>query len=260
MRVDLHDDPSVIGIVARTGLTDDCVVGKLLRIWGWAQGQTVSGQVPNVTAEWINRKVHHNGFAEAMSAEGWLILRTGVIDIPKFERWLSKGAKARLLDAQRKKLLRGLSGSEPDNCPENVRPTGQKRTGQKREGEVSPSTTPPKPPPADSLFEQFWAVFPAYRKQKKAKTRLAWEKAIKRKDPESILAAATEYAASPVGKGEYVCGPESWLNGDSWDDDRSAWQRNDCGSRNGHAAPTMFSGLRAFAAEAEANGTLDAEF
>ena len=38
-----------------------------------------------------------------------------------------------------------------------------------------------------------------------------------------IIAAATEYAASDVGQGEYVKGPATWLRKGCWDDDRAAW-------------------------------------
>ncbi len=78
-----------------------------------------------------------------------------------------------------------------------------------------------------SLFERFWNEFPRGRRTKKGDARKAWKTAIKRADPEVIIAAATEYTASPTGQGRYVLGPEPWLNGDCWEDDREAWQRGD---------------------------------
>lgn len=47
--------------------------------------------------------------------------------------------------------------------------------------------------------------------------------AVKKVSAEVILVAASEYAGSPVGKGEYVKGPAPWLNQECWDDDRQAW-------------------------------------
>jgi len=160
MRINLHDDPAVLGIAMQTGLDEDSVVGKLLRIWGWAQGQTITGLVPNATAEWINRKVNHNGFAEAMSAQGWLCLRSGVIEIPKFERWLGKGAKSRLLDSRRKRLVRSLSGK----CPDENRTTEEKSTEEIENtysadkpptagGQSKKPKPPPKPRERDPLFD-----------------------------------------------------------------------------------------------------------
>ena len=72
-------------------------------------------------------------------------------------------------------------------------------------------------------FETFWAVFPGQRKKTKLKAFKAWEKAIKRESIEVIIAAAGEYAASPEGKGDFVKMPETWLNGNCWEDDRRAW-------------------------------------
>lgn len=93
-------------------------------------------------------------------------------------------------------------------------------------------------PNAAEGFDQFWNAFPSGRKTAKGKARAAWAKAIKKAAPETIIAAAVEYAGSPVGSGKYVKGPEPWLNGECWADDRTAWNREDTthDQRNGHAA------------------------
>ncbi len=80
-------------------------------------------------------------------------------------------------------------------------------------------------------FEQFWAAFPPGRKKSKARARLAFAKAAKSCDPSEIIAAAVEYAASSEGRGEFVKMPETWLNGECWSDDRTAW--NAKGNGNG---------------------------
>jgi hypothetical protein len=96
-------------------------------------------------------------------------------------------------------------------------------------------------PPLDELFERFWEAFPSGRKQGKGKARESFAKAVKKADPELIIAAAAEYAASPVGQGEYVKGPCPWLNQECWNDDRAAWNRGS----NGTTDP--FAGLKRFA-------------
>lgn len=87
------------------------------------------------------------------------------------------------------------------------------------------SRTLPSAP--DDLFERFWESFPSGRKTRKAAARRKWDVAIRTVAPETIIAAAVEYAASPLGQGKYVSGPEPWLNGARWDDDRASWQRKD---------------------------------
>lgn len=76
-------------------------------------------------------------------------------------------------------------------------------------------------------FERFWKVFPALRKQKKGKAYSAWKQSLRVAKAETIIDAAIEYAASPVGQGQFAQGPAPWLNGRGWEDDRTAWQRGD---------------------------------
>lgn len=75
-------------------------------------------------------------------------------------------------------------------------------------------------------FERFWDAFPPGRKTDKGRAFKAWQSAIHRALPEMIITAALEYADSPVGRGDYVKQPATWLNGDCWNDDRASWQRS----------------------------------
>lgn len=80
-------------------------------------------------------------------------------------------------------------------------------------------------------FESFWRTFPSLRKESKGDAFKAWQKAIKKTSAEVLISAAVEYAASPVGQGQYVKMPSTWLNKECWNDERAAWQRSD--STNG---------------------------
>jgi len=80
------------------------------------------------------------------------------------------------------------------------------------------------------VFETFWREFPSGRKQGKEAARKAFVAALKRASDKTIIEAAREYAASPVGQGEYVKAPTTWLNQSCWEDDRKAWQRSGNGS------------------------------
>lgn len=95
------------------------------------------------------------------------------------------------------------------------------------------SVTREKPPDTDIedeieiAFENFWGVFPSGRKQSKSKAREAFRKAIEKIDVPTLLAAAAEYATSPVGQGRFVKMPTTWLNQECWLDDRKSWQAKD---------------------------------
>lgn len=94
-------------------------------------------------------------------------------------------------------------------------------------------------------FESFWQAFPTGRKRDKGGARKAWQSAIKKRPAADIIAAASEYAASDQGRGEFVKMPSSWLNGECWTDDRDAWKSKSIprGSPS-TAAPTTRNGNR----------------
>jgi hypothetical protein len=75
-------------------------------------------------------------------------------------------------------------------------------------------------------FKRFWGIYPSIRRGAKPVAWEAWQSAITRADAETIIAAATEFAASELGRCQFCPGPAPWLNQDRWEDDRSAWIRN----------------------------------
>jgi hypothetical protein len=101
---------------------------------------------------------HLKGFGRAMVSVGWLVEVSGGMEVPRFDRWMSRGAKARLGETKRKQMQRGSvpesSGQNPEFVPKM---SGQKRdyrTGQDRTEEnttappvVSAPTPPPNPTP-----------------------------------------------------------------------------------------------------------------
>jgi hypothetical protein len=104
---------------------------------------------------------------------------------------------------------------------------GGKQNGSKRRSKIKANAEDEIEDVNDSDFDLFWKAFPPGRKHARAKARIAWDKARTKATAEVIIAAATEYAASEVGRGQYVKGPEPWLNGGCWDDDREAWRSRD---------------------------------
>lgn len=73
-------------------------------------------------------------------------------------------------------------------------------------------------------FEKFWIEYPKGRKKSKAKAREAFAKALAKVSADVLIEAATAYAASDEGRGKYVKMPATWLNGECWNDDRTAWR------------------------------------
>ena len=117
----------------------------------------------------------------------------------------------------------GTTNQETDICRSDT----EIKTAPKRKSKRRTSIPVPNPEPKGKRFsypkdfKAFWKAYPAGRKTDKKDAYKAWKDT--GADPAVIIAAATEYAASDVGRGEYVKGPATWLRKGCWDDDRAAW-------------------------------------
>ena len=107
MRHDLADDPAVVQLAADCGLEIDHVIGKLWRLWSWADRQTVNGNAPGVTLVTLDSVIGQNGFGKVLESVGWLRVNARGIAIPKFDRYISESAKKRALAARRARRFRG---------------------------------------------------------------------------------------------------------------------------------------------------------
>lgn len=95
------DKPEVCQIADMADIDPDAVVGKLMRVWGWFDQQTETGNAPSVSKKLLDRIVGVIGFCEHMKSVAWMIEADGVISLPHFERHNGRTAKNRLLTAKR---------------------------------------------------------------------------------------------------------------------------------------------------------------
>ena len=114
MRVNLDTDPAVVRI--SSGLKQDrfATVGRLHKIWAWANEHLTDGQDVPIDSDFLDQLVSCPGFSEQMRSVGWLTGRDGSLCFPSFERHNGASAKARALDADRKKNVRKSSEKCPD--------------------------------------------------------------------------------------------------------------------------------------------------
>lgn len=87
------DKPEVVKLAGILGIDQDAVVGKLLRLWIWADQQSVSGNAITVTNSFLDRLVFCPGFAAGLVKVGWLNGREGLLSIPNFDRHNGQTAK-----------------------------------------------------------------------------------------------------------------------------------------------------------------------
>ena len=137
--VDLTRKREVLALSEICTLSRHEVAGRLMEFWGWASGETDDGLLVGITVRLLSGLFPDTcpagvQFWSEVVRVGWLIETPNGLRIPNAEHWITKGAKARLLDARRKRAARGApvrpksgptSGSEPDSN----RTTEEKRTG-----------------------------------------------------------------------------------------------------------------------------------
>lgn len=106
MRQDLRDDPAVIGISSALNLDEDMVVGKLHRLWSWADKHSSDGTAPSITPRWVDKYVSQPGFADAMVKVDWLEFNDYGVIFPNFNKHNGQSAKIRSDAAIRQRLSR----------------------------------------------------------------------------------------------------------------------------------------------------------
>lgn len=124
------DKPEVVQIAAHLRLDQDAVVGKLLRIWIWADQNSIAGSAVPVTEAFIDRLVGRKGFAAAMRRVHWLEGQDGALMFPGFGRHNGSTAKGRAME-NRKKANQRASRSDTDSDGTNVPPPSGQTPGTK---------------------------------------------------------------------------------------------------------------------------------
>jgi hypothetical protein len=133
------DKPEVFQMADRLGIDPDAVVGKLVRVWVWADQQTIDGNARGVTRALLDRLTSAAGFADALISVGWLLETDAGLTFPRFDDHNGKTAKARALGAKRAAVARS-SRSERDGSVTAALPREEKRREEKK---ITPS------PPAE---------------------------------------------------------------------------------------------------------------
>lgn len=148
MRHDLADDPAVIRMAAVCGLDEDAVVGKLHRLWSWADRHTADGHADGIGIPWVDRTSRCDGFGAAMVAVGWLEETGDGLIFPRFDRHCGDSAKARALKQNR--MERSRSDSVALRAPQKGVSCGaarateappEKRREEKREHTHTPDAS-----------------------------------------------------------------------------------------------------------------------
>ncbi len=177
IEVSTPDKPEICAMAKKLRIDVDSVVGKLVRLWSWAELSNVDPNDLNVTKEFIDRVCGRKGFAEALIQTGWLQEDGETLSFPKFSRHNGNASKVRGLTARRVELHRHRKGKsnklgvtrkrrEPDlsNAVDNViiepeAPVILEEMAPEVIEESVPEATPeplptPTPPPPVQIAEE----------------------------------------------------------------------------------------------------------
>lgn len=95
------DKPEVCSLATQLKMDEDMVVGKLVRLWSWAELNRIQPNDIGVTREFIDKLVGRKGFAAALEKTGWLIEADEKLSFPNFKRHNSPVAQNKALTAKR---------------------------------------------------------------------------------------------------------------------------------------------------------------
>ena len=155
MRCNLDTDPAVFQIAAQLGLDELSVVGRLWKVWAWADQHVSDCHAIGVTDVTLDRISATPGFAAAMRRVGWMEGDADTPALPKFDRHNGQSAKRRALATERQSRKR-----HADVTPES-RPEREQRREEKSNTPIVPKgdDTPPAPAEEDPLLLRAKGLF-----------------------------------------------------------------------------------------------------
>lgn len=112
------DKPEIYLISEILNIEPDAVLGKLVRLWIWADLHTINGNTSCITCRLVDRIVFMPGFAEALIQVGWLKENHCCLSLTDFKRHNPLSSKARAL--REKKQRSAIYSSSGDTTLEDV--------------------------------------------------------------------------------------------------------------------------------------------
>lgn len=132
------DKPEVVKMASLLGIDQDAVVGKLIRLWVWADLNSVNGNDVTVTDSFLDRITFCSGFSVALRNVGWLTGKNSCLMLPNFDRHNGQTAKNRAITNRRVAKHRVKCNEE--TVTEVTDKPLQKSLPEKRREEFNPLT------------------------------------------------------------------------------------------------------------------------
>ncbi len=117
------DKPEICVIASQLRLDTDAVMGKLVRLWAWAELNVSDRNETSVTAEFLDKVAGKKGFSAALEKAGWLQRKGEGLIFPNFERHNGRAAKGRAQTALRVSRHRKRKSKGEDTGTEEALPS-----------------------------------------------------------------------------------------------------------------------------------------
>jgi hypothetical protein len=203
MTVQLDTDPSVIQIAAAVGLDELGVVGRLWKVWSWADQHSVDGNAVRVTCSFLDRITNCPGFAKAMRDAGWLEGRDSALTFPHFDRHNGHPAKKRALTKDRVNEHRNARSVTPA-LPEKRR--------------VEKKKSPPTPQGVEGVAEAIFDLYPR-KEGPRGKAIESIVRALTKTSADTLRDAVIRFAKKPGldrENGKFIPLPATWFDDERW--------------------------------------------
>lgn len=234
MSTDLSEDPIVISIAARLNVDEFSVVGRLHRIWSWADRHLADGLALGITTDWIDHFVRLEGFSIALLETGWLVkIEKGNL-LDSDQNPLDSFSET-FLDSSRfllenygggdlggvvfPRFFRFLEGkTTKTNTKTNPTPTRERGTEKEPRKQIEKKVSRIE---KTESFSIFWKAYP--RKDSKVPAQRAFEKVCTTDEQLDVLLDAIkkfkECEQWTRDGGKYIPFASTWLNQHRWEDE-----------------------------------------
>lgn len=143
------DKPEVYQMAAELGISPEQVVGHLVRVWAWADQQSLNGHALRVTSVTVDSVSRHACFSQALINCGWLVESGGTITFPNFDNHNGETAKQRGLANKRKAKQRAKSHAEVTDVSRNERDQNRDQRREEKSNNSIYSARQSNVPPDD---------------------------------------------------------------------------------------------------------------
>lgn len=115
------------------------------------------------------------------------------------------------------------SGNATSSASSSASGNAKERRGEERKKSRTATRSAATEP---DRFEDFWAAYP--RRSDMGHARIAYAKALKKTDAETLILGAKKYATAQAGNDpKYIALPTTWLNGERWTDEPASAPTSD---------------------------------